>query len=57
VIEGVIEAEHGAIEQRNKLRKLSDGVDYVTQELCISLLAMEESNRIEFVGFLKEYKK
>ncbi len=33
-----------------------DGVDYVTQDLCIRLLGMEESHRIEFVGFLKEYK-
>jgi len=57
VIEGVIEAENGAIKQYNKLIKLSDGVDYVTQDLCISLLAMEESHRIEFIGFLKEYKK
>ena len=56
VIEGVIAAENGAIEQYNKIIKLSDGVDYVTQDLCIRLLGMEESHRIEFVGFLKEYK-
>jgi len=57
VIEGVIEAENGAIEQYNKFIKPSEGVDYVTQDLCISLLAIEESHRIEFIGFLKEYKK
>ncbi len=57
VIEGVIDAENGAIEQYNKLIKLCDGIDYVTQDLCINLLGMEESHRIEFVGFLKEYKK
>lgn len=57
VIEGVIEAEKGAIEQYNKLIKLCDGVDYVTQDLCIQLLGMEESHLIEFQGFLKEYKK
>src|SRR3972149_372050 len=57
VIEGVIQAENGAIEQYNKLIKLCDGIDYVTQDLCIRLLGMEESHRIEFVGFLKEYKK
>jgi len=56
VIEGVIEAENGAIKQYNKIIKLADGVDYVTQDLCIGLLAMEESHRIEFLGFLKEYK-
>ena len=57
VIEGVIEAENGAIKQYNKIIKLCDGMDYVTQDLCIGLLAMEESHRIEFTGFLKEYKK
>ncbi len=56
VIEGVIAAENGAIEQYNKIIKLCDGIDYVTQDLCIRLLGMEESHRIEFVGFLKEYK-
>jgi len=57
VIEGVIEAENGAIKQYNKIIKLCDGTDYVTQDICITLLAMEESHRIEFIGFLKEYKK
>ncbi len=37
--------------------KLCDGSDYVTQDLCIQILAMEEAHRIEFIGFLKEYKK
>jgi bacterioferritin len=57
VIEGVIEAENGAIKQYNKLIKLCDGADYVTQDICIQLLGMEESHKIEFQGFLKEYKK
>jgi bacterioferritin len=57
VIEGVIEAEKGAIAQYNKIIKLCDGVDYVTQDLVIGLLAQEESHKIEFRGFLKEYKK
>jgi len=56
VIEGVIEAENGAITQYNKLINLCDGTDYVTQDLCIRLLGMEESHRIGFMGFLKEYK-
>lgn len=57
VIEGVIEAEKGAIAQYNKIIKMCDGVDYVTQDLVIGLLAQEESHMIEFRGFLKEYKK
>ena len=57
IIEGVIKAETGAITQYNKIIKLCDGVDYVTQDLVIGLLAQEESHKIEFRGFLKEYKK
>lgn len=57
VIEGVLQAEEGAIKQYNKIIKLCDGVDYVTQDLCIQLLGAEESHKIEFQGFLKEYKK
>lgn len=57
VIEGVIDAEEGAINQYNKIIKMCDGVDYVTQDIVIGLLAMEESHKREFKGFLKEYKK
>ena len=57
VIHGVIEAENRAIEQYNKIIRLCDGIDYVTQDLCIKLLADEEKHRREFRGFLKEYEK
>jgi bacterioferritin len=57
VIEGVIEAEEGAISQYNKIIRLCDGLDYVTQDLCIRLLTSEEAHKIMFVGFLKEYRK
>lgn len=57
VIEGVIEAENGAIQQYNKIIKLCDGIDYVTQDLCIRNLTDEESHLILFKGYLKEYKK
>jgi len=57
VIKGVIEAEDGAIAQYNKIIKLCDGIDYVTQDLVIGLLADEENHRREFSGYLKEYEK
>jgi bacterioferritin len=57
VIKGVIEAEDGAIAQYNKIIKLCDGRDYVTQDLAITLLADEEGHRREFRGFLMEYEK
>ena len=52
-----IYAENRAIEQYNKIIRLCDGIDYVTQDLCIKLLADEEKHRREFRGFLKEYEK
>ena len=55
VIKGVIAAEDGAIKQYIKLIKLCDGVDYVTQDLCITSLADEEEHRRNFMGYLTEY--
>ncbi len=57
VIKGVIEAEDAAIAQYNKIIRVSDGIDYVTQDLAIQLLSGEEEHRREFVGFLLEYEK
>lgn len=57
VIKGVIDAENGAIAQYNKLIKLCDGIDYVTQDLCIQSLADEEEHRRDFMGYLAEYEK
>lgn len=57
VIKGVIEAEDKACAQYNKIIKLCDGFDYVTQDLCVTLLGDEEQHRREFRGFLMEYEK
>lgn len=57
VIRGVIEAEDGACAQYAKLIKLCEGEDYVTQDLCITLMGDEEEHRREFMGFLKEYTR
>jgi bacterioferritin len=57
VINAVIEAEEAACAQYNKIIRATDGVDYVTQDLCIRLLADEEEHLILFRGFLKEYTK
>ncbi len=57
VIKGVIDAEEGAMAQYEKIIRLCDGYDYVTQDLCITLLADEQQHRREFIGFLKEYEK
>jgi bacterioferritin len=57
VIKGVIEAEEAAIKQYNKIIKLCDGRDYVTQDMVIGILGGEEDHRREFLGFLKEYER
>ena len=57
VIRGVIAAEEGAIAQYNKIIRMCEGRDYVTQDLMISILGGEEDHRREFMGFLREYAK
>lgn len=57
VIKGVIDAEQSAIDQYEKIIRLCDGYDFVTQDMCITLLADEQQHRREFVGFLKEYEQ
>jgi bacterioferritin len=57
VIRGVLEAEEEAINQYRSIIKLTDGEDYVTQDLAITLLADEEGHRQQFQGYLKEYTK
>ncbi len=54
VIRGVIEAEAGAVAQYQKIIDLCDGVDPVTQDLCITLKGDEEEHRRLFKGFLAE---
>ncbi len=57
VIRGVLEAEEEAIAHYNQLIKLTEGTDYVTQDLAITLLADEEGHRQQFEGYLKEYTR
>ncbi|MBM3262509.1 MAG: ferritin-like domain-containing protein [candidate division Zixibacteria bacterium] len=54
-IKGVIKAEKEAVELYRSIIKLCEGKDYVTQDLCIRLLADEEAHLSTFEGFLKEY--
>lgn len=55
VIQAVIEAEEAACAHYKKIIRATDGEDYVTQDLCIRLLAAEEEHLVLFRGFLKEY--
>ena len=56
VIRGVIEAESGAIEHYTKIIEVTDGVDHVTQDMVIAILADEQGHRRLFEGFLREYE-
>ena len=56
VIQGVIEAETGAIEHYNRIIEFAEGRDPVTQDMVIQILSDEEGHRRLFEGFLREYK-
>jgi len=55
VIKSVIDAEEQACAQYKKIVKASEGEDYVTQDLCVTIMADEEEHLVLFRGFLKEY--
>jgi len=57
VIKGVIDTEQRACAMYNAIIKATDGKDYVTQDLCIRLLADEEEHLVLFRGYLKEYEQ
>jgi bacterioferritin len=57
VIRGVLKAEEDAIAHYRMLIKQTDGEDYVTQDLAITILGAEEQHRQQFEGYLKEYTK
>jgi bacterioferritin len=56
VIKGVIEAETGAIEHYNRIIEFTDGLDWVTQDMVITILHDEEGHRRLFEGYLREYE-
>jgi bacterioferritin len=56
IIRGVIQAESGAIEHYSKVIEVTDGVDYVTQDMMIGILRDEQGHRRLFEGFLREYE-
>jgi len=53
VVQGVIDAEEDAIQNYRQIIDMTDGVDFVTQDLCIELQADEEKHLRIFRGFLK----
>jgi bacterioferritin len=57
VIKGVLQAEEDAIHHYKAIIKQTDGEDYVTQDLAITILGEEEAHRQQFEGYLKEYTK
>ncbi len=56
VINGVLEAEEGAIETyRELIDAAQEAGDPVTEDLAVTILSDEEAHRTEFRGFQKEY--
>jgi bacterioferritin len=56
VIEGVIEAETGAIDFYNEIIEATEETDPVTNDMMIAILHDEERHRRLFEGFLREYQ-
>jgi bacterioferritin len=52
VIRGVISANEASIGQYQKIIKLTEAFDYVTQDMVIDLLADEREHRRVFLSFL-----
>jgi len=57
VIEGVIEAETGAIDFYNDIIDATEGSDPVTNDMVVAILHDEEGHRRLFEGFLREYQE
>lgn len=56
VVKGVIAAETGAIEHYNRMIEVTDGVDWVTQDMVITILHDEQQHRRLFEGYLREFE-
>src|SRR5918993_719960 len=56
VIKGVIEAESGAIAHYEQIIEVTDGLNFVTQDMVIEILHDEEGHRRLFEGYLREYE-
>ena len=57
VIDGVLDAEEGAIETYRSLITAAGDEDPVTEDIAVTILADEEAHRTEFRGFKREYEK
>jgi bacterioferritin len=56
VINGVIQAEAGAIEHYNRIIEACDGVDWTTQDTVIDILRDEEEHLRKFERYLLEFE-
>ncbi len=52
VVRGVISTNEATISQYQKIIELTDGLDYVTQDMVIDLLSDEREHRRLFLSFL-----
>ena len=55
VIDGVIQAETGAIEHYTHIVEVTEGVDPVTQDMVIDILHDEQGHKRLFEGFRREF--
>lgn len=56
VIDGVIEAESGAIDHYTRIIEACDGVDWATQDMVIGILRDEEGHMRAFERYRREFE-
>jgi bacterioferritin len=57
IVQGVIEAERGAIEHYHRIIAETDGVDWVTNDMAIEIVGDEQKHLRLFEGFQREVKE
>ena len=57
VVEGALAAERDAVDIYKEIIAACEGVDPVTQDLAVTILAEEEAHRTLFQGFLKSLNR
>jgi bacterioferritin len=57
VIQGVIGANEASINQYQRIISLTEGFDFITQDVVIDLLSDEREHRRVFLGFLTQYAR
>jgi bacterioferritin len=57
VLQGALDADAAAMDHYRRLIDKTDGLDWATQDLAVSLLLDAEAHRRKFLGYLRAYRR